>query len=303
MPREIRRAMETPDPAEQERLYKGTRLTDLHYDELITDDAVVYDREGNVLLKFVKSCLDSDRTLAAYHVLRKIRNEATNRGVAAVGSTGRPVLLDGTKSKTTRVDRRSHPEVAQMSSAIIGSMDRYARFPYCRLTAYNIGNAGAFASLRPWFQEVAGVFRAHMPERYEAQMGSVRKTEGDWVIQDTPWTTITVNRNFPTRGHIDAGDLRAGFGVMAVLDNGGYDGGYFVMPAYRIAVDARLGDVVLANVHEWHGNTPMTNRRVGYERVSCVFYYREMMHECGNAQEEYERVKNRQPGDPLYETE
>lgn len=300
MPREIHRTVDPPDEEDQESLYKGTRLTDAHYDELITDDAVVYDRNGKVLLKFVKACLPEQRTIWAYHVLRKIRGEATNRHIAAIGRTEQPILLDGTKSKTTRIDRRAHPEVAQMSSAVIGSMDRYARFPYCRLTAYNINHSAEFTSLYPWFQDVGNAFRVHMPDHHEAQMEVVRDTEEDWMISGTPWTTITVNRNFPTRGHVDAGDLRAGFGVMTVLGNGMYDGGYFVMPAYRIAVDAQMGDVILADVHEWHGNTVMSNRRVGYERVSCVFYYRERMHECGTAQEEYHRVKNRKEGDKLY---
>lgn len=51
------------------------------------------------------------------------------------------------------------------------------------------------------------------------------------------------------------------------------------------------GDVLLADVHEWHGNTPLVPTRWPYERISFVFYYRAKMLECGSAAEELERAK------------
>jgi hypothetical protein len=31
-------------------------------------------------------------------------------------------------------------------------------------------------------------------------------------------------------------------------------------------------DVLLADVHEWHGNTPLLGVPGGYQRISTVFY-------------------------------
>lgn len=51
---------------------------------------------------------------------------------------------------------------------------------------------------------------------------------------------------------------------------------YFIMPKFQIAFDVKPGDVLLANVHELHGNAAMSGLR-----VSCVYRAREKMHLCG----------------------
>jgi hypothetical protein len=110
---------------------------------------------------------------------------------------------------------------------------------------------------------------------------------------------VTVNRNFQTAVHKDAGDLHAGFGVMSCLRNDKYDGGYLCFPEYRVAVNYGSGSLCLADVHEWHGNTPLKNLRIGYERITLVFYYREHMINCRSAKEEEDWVKHRKQGEPL----
>ena len=89
------------------------------------------------------------------------------------------------------------------------------------------------------------------------------------------FTTVTVNINFQTACHQDAGDLAEGFGVMTCTRAGEYTGGYLVLPQYRVAVDYGTTDVLFADVHLWHGNTAM--KRVGnslFNRITCVHYYR-----------------------------
>ncbi len=55
----------------------------------------------------------------------------------------------------------------------------------------------------------------------------------------------------------------------------------------------------MADVHEWHSNTPIIGIKGNYERISCVFYYRANMIYCGTAEEEVERAKNRKRGDRI----
>jgi hypothetical protein len=63
---------------------------------------------------------------------------------------------------------------------------------------------------------------------------------------------------------------------MGVLTtHGRFSGGYFIMPRFGIAFDIQPGDLLLANVHELHGNGAMAG-----QRVSVVYYAREKMHLC-----------------------
>ena len=140
-------------------------------------------------------------------------------------------------------------------------------------------------------ESVDQVFAKEMPDRYQAQREIIEKTSGDFYINGTVFTTITVNKNWQTAVHKDAGDYAPGFGVMTVFWAGKGDGCYFCYPRYGIAVRARTGDVVLSDVHEWHGNTPFHGLPGRYERLSCVFYYRAKMVNCGSADEELARAR------------
>lgn len=88
-------------------------------------------------------------------------------------------------------------------------------------------------------------------------MVRVRATHPSWLIAGTAFTAVTVNRDFRTAVHKDRGDLRAGFGVLTALRAGTFSGCHLVFPAYRVAVDLRTRGVLLCNVHEWHGNSPL----------------------------------------------
>jgi hypothetical protein len=39
----------------------------------------------------------------------------------------------------------------------------------------------------------------------------------DFIIKDTAFSTVTVNKNFRTAGHYDNGDLKEGFGNLGVI--------------------------------------------------------------------------------------
>lgn len=277
----------------------GTFLTDESYGLVVTEDADVYKPDGTILLKFRKNCIPSSQCSSAYPVFMKAAVPTDNRGLAAGPISpnkvhGNPIFKDdhrvsllkrdGTVSKIYRA--------TEVMSGIIGYFDRNTRFPYCRLTAFNINQPQLFAKAMPFIRTVDSVFAKEMPERYQAQLEIVKQTSKDFVISQTAFTTVTVNRNFRTAVHKDAGDLKEGFGVMTALRAGKFSGGYTCFPAFRVAVDMATGDVLMADVHEWHGNTPFIGKPGLYERLSCVFYYREHMKECGSAEEELERAKN-----------
>jgi hypothetical protein len=65
-----------------------------------------------------------------------------------------------------------------------------------------------------------------------------------------------------------------------------------------VAFDMQNGDVLLVDVHQWHGNTPI-KADPGAVRLSLVMYYREKMIHCGTMEEELKRVQKRKKGDKL----
>lgn len=289
---------------EQSEQFSGMLLDESHYDILINNEdepTIVYKPGGDKLLVYVPRVLSSKNCKRAYSNLRDAATKTENRGYAGgYGDEGdgypttkfRKMKSDGTISNT-RVARNP------VNSGIIGYFDRNPRFPYCRTTAYNLKKGHKFQRALPFIKEINNVFRYYEPDRYNAQLDIVKETSEDFYIHETVFTTVTVNKNWQTAVHQDAGDYRPGFGVLTVLRAGDFDGCYFCFPRYKVAVDMQTRCVLLADVHEWHGNTPLKGVPGMYERISFVLYYRENMKYCGSATEELERAKNRELGTKL----
>lgn len=280
-------------------LFAGTFLEENSYDILVTEDADVFKPSGQPLVKFRKAKISQEMCRSSVPVFREAAGVTDNRGMAAgrfSGKVDRSIAI-GKEGRTRYRARKKDGTIsatssgAPVNSGIIGYFDRAPRFPFCRLTAFNLNKADQFTTVLPLIRTVDAVFKEEMPDRYEAQMAVVKSTNPDFFISGTAFTTVTVNKNFRTAVHKDAGDLKEGFGVMACLRTGSYDGCYLCFPKFRVAVDMGPGDITLADVHEWHGNTPLIGKEGCYERISLVFYYREGMKECGSATDELERAK------------
>jgi hypothetical protein len=178
----------------------------------------------------------------------------------------------------------------QVFSGIAGWFDRYPRIPYGRATAYTQNNFDKFKMAFPFLQSLNRGFRELLPLRWQAQRSAADRIDASFLVPGTVFTTITVNKNFQTACHRDAGDFSDGLSNLLVLSNDGkYTGGYLVFPEYRIAVNVRPGDLLLVNNHEIiHGNTPIVAEE-GSERISLVCYFREKMLELGS--KEYEDIR------------
>lgn len=292
----------------------GEKIDETYFDFFAdgSEPVDIFKPDGTPLIKYRPGWFGEELAKSVLPTCRKAAVLNDNRGTAAgdiavtpvrnadvvgwnsdKGNHYREVKRDGTLSRTTRG--------GLVHSGIIGYFDRSARFPYCRQTAFLIHQAAKWKKFLPYIQRADEGFREFMPERWAVQREWASKTASDWVIPESTFTTVTVNKNFQTALHKDAGDLHSGFGVMSCLRNDKYEGGYLCFPEYRVAVNMGNGCLCLADVHEWHGNTPLRNLRVGYERITLVFYYREHMVHCKTAREEEEWVKNRKSGDPLRE--
>lgn len=180
-----------------------------------------------------------------------------------------------------------------VNSGVAGWYDRYPRIPYGRATSYTEKNPELFKKAYPFLQTLNKGFKDLLPWRWGNQKAAADKIDPNFLVPETVFTTITVNKTFRTAAHRDAGDLDAGLSNLLVLGTGEYTGGYLIFPEYRIAVNVRPGDLLLVNNHEIiHGNTPIVLNNPDdetNERISVVCYFRENMLELKSY--EYEMLR------------
>ena len=171
----------------------------------------------------------------------------------------------------------------QSTSNIIGYFDKRDRnlgagAPPCRTTAFTSQQVDKWVNVIPLIKAIDSQFKKLVPDRHEIQRKRAQET--DFVIANTAFSTVTINYNWRTALHKDAGDLRQGYGNLVVLEEGKYKGGSTGFPQFGVAVDVRHGDFLAMDVHEWHCNTKLHAITKDYTRLSLVAYLRENMLRC-----------------------
>jgi hypothetical protein len=194
----------------------------------------------------------------------------------------------------------------QVASNPIGfyeSGKNFADLP-CRLTHFTRTNFEKYNEGLPFIQHIDKLFQKLIPEAHDKQLNRANQ-KPHLKIPNTSFSTVTINRNFRTAMHRDAGDFKEGFGNLTVIEKGQYHGGYTIFPQYGVAIDLRNNDFVAMDVHQWHCNTPLyetpedklyneslepsfkDNPEVGtagiyekYTRISFVCYLREKILSC-----------------------
>ena len=194
----------------------------------------------------------------------------------------------------------------QVASNPIGFYEaskNFADLP-CRLTHFTRTNFKKYNEGLPFIQKIDSMFKKLIPDAYEKQLSRANE-KSHLKIPETAFSTITINRNFRTALHKDAGDFSEGFGNLTVIERGSYQGGYTVFPQFGVGVDVRSGDFLAMDVHQWHSNTTIfeteedkkinskldkifnDNPEVGtvgldkrYTRLTFVCYLREKILNC-----------------------
>ena len=260
----------------------GKILTENDYNILITKDTTIRFPNGQVGAIYLKEAIPEKLADESYEVLHSLKSQQTsNRGLAS----GLPRLKRGSGGNRTDTAK-------SIASAIIGNLDPVGMQQYCRLTAFSAKEFDKYESLFPLFVFIGEQMKEYAPERYNAQMEFVNRTHKDWVIPNTPFTTITVNNSYPTGVHTDKGDLDEGISTLACIKKGDCQGGYLVLPEYRIAFKMGDRDLLIFDAHQYHGNTQLEMNTDDAERISIVSYYRTKMEECESAADEYEKRLN-----------
>jgi hypothetical protein len=237
-------------------------------DFIIKDDADVFTTEGKLLLRFRKGALSKDHAQQFYdNVIDFAETPTSNRGSTS-----------GSQSKNVY----DNPKIM---SNIIGFFDRFPpnykiSFKKAGIKAplevrecrFNRDCPDKFEKLIPLVKDINTLYKKYTPEHFDRQNNKAKQTF--FKIADTSFTTITTNVNFRTSIHKDKGDDMEGFGNLAVIENGAYEGAETCFPQYGIGVDVRTSDIIFMDVHEWHGNLPMKPIDKDAKRLSIVCYLR-----------------------------
>ena len=235
----------------------------------IKDDADVYTKEGKLLLRFRKGKLKKENVNAFYENVIKFAEHTTNNRGSASGSKSKNIY--------------DNPKV---KSNIIGYFDKLSpnhKFTYkqkgiplpkitVRETRFLADHPEKFKKLLPLIKEIDKYYQQYIPEPYKKQRRKANQTP--FKINGTSFTTITTNVNYQTAVHTDKGDDIEGFGNLAVIEKGKYTGGETCFPQYGIGVDVRTGDILYMDVHQPHGNLPITLGSDDAKRLSIVCYLR-----------------------------
>jgi len=187
-------------------------------------------------------------------------------------------------------------------SGIAGYFDRYPRIPYGRACGFNEKNPDLFTKSFPYLRKLNDVFKRELPVRWGAQRAAADKLDPRFLIDETVFTTLTVNYDFRTAAHRDAGDLSSGFSNISGIGQG-WKGCIFTLPEYRVGINLQPGDLLLVNNHDGiHGNTEFEGD--DNDRVSIVAYFREKMLDLKswdyeNLRKQFVEERRKNPEHPL----
>jgi hypothetical protein len=252
---------------EMEKL-KNTKITKEMIKTIITSDTDVYNEEGKLLLRYKKGIIKGGEEYYKNVKPFMDKHPSTNRGSASGGK---------------KMNVKDNPKI---KTAIIGYFDKWSpkqKYLFKKLgmkvplevreTMYNIDEEEGYKKIIPYIKQIDAAYKKYMPEKYKNQRKKADETE--FKIDGTAFTTVTTNINFQTTIHKDTGDDANGYGNLSVIEKGEYEGGETCLPQYGIGVNVREGDILLMDVHEWHGNLPIKLKEPTAERMSVVCYLRE----------------------------
>lgn len=289
---------------------KGHFINESHIKHNIIDtDTDCYTDTGELLFKFRKNVFSQELCDLAWDNYKDLAKASRGRGASAgqidpnstywkkrtltkTSGFSTKYIVDGKETKM-----RVNNQVASQPIGYYESTKTLGVDLPCRLTHYTRQNLEQFKNGFEYINAVDKSYQVLNPEKHKLQLERAL-LRPEFKIGETAFSTFTINRNFQTSVHKDAGDF--GFGNLTVLERGRYSGGYFVLPQYGIAIDLRQGDHLCVDVHQFHGNTKLIESETDYQynlsldkvfkdnpevgtegldrlftRISFVFYLRE----------------------------
>ena len=308
---------------DQIKAREGTYFNEKEVTKIFSEDIDVYRNdpetgEKRLLAKFRKNVFTPEEIRIGWEGFYQTAAASRNRGAAAGPIDTKSVYWK--KRNPTEVTKWSakyiqNGKVSKMRvnnnvmSSVLGYFEKtpFMGLP-CRLTSYTQRFFKQYRHGIPFIEAVDDKFKQLVPDAHKKQHAAASK-KPMFRIEDTAFSSVTLNRNFRTALHCDAGDFRDGYGNLSVIERGRYHGGYTMFPRYGLGFNLRTGDFVAMDVHEWHCNTelyetkedkeynkklppiyfddPSTGTLGGdksFTRISFVCYLREKLRKCKDSE-------------------
>jgi len=305
---------------DQLKAREGTYFSEKDVDTIYDTDVDIYAKDPEapggkkLLAKLRKNVIPHDILKVAWKNFYNAASASRNRGAAAgpidlksaYWKKRKPTEISGHSARYMENGKKSKMRVNNnVFSSVLGYFEKtpFMKLP-CRLTSYTQKYFEQYKAGIPYIEEIDQLFKKLVPDRYEPQYKQAHANPA-FQIANTAFSSVTMNRNFRTGLHMDAGDMRKGFGNLSVIERGKYHGGFTLFPRYKVGFDLRTGDFLAMDVHEWHCNTEMretdedkafnkklpvvylNNTDTGtqgvdkpYSRLSFVCYLREKLIDC-----------------------
>lgn len=200
------------------------------------------------------------------------------------------ILAYASANSTAKKSSRTQGTVT--NSTVFGSLPRVAvREDYCRFSADTKKDPQMFAQLSKAAQELWALYQTDYPEMSQCFAAEAGQIDNDWMKTGTPFSTININKNFAIKYHVDAGNVATVYSNVLISKKLA-EGGYFVMPEYRLALAQDDGWMAIVDgVNVVHGVTPITYLGKGSWRNSFVFYTLSNLKHCECKTKELSRMK------------
>jgi hypothetical protein len=288
---------------------------------IFDEDVDVYamiDGKKKLLAKLRKEAIDPEIIKVGWEGFWIAAGPSRNRGAAAgpIDAESKywkprsPKNISGWAAYETVRGKTSKMQVNNnVFSSVLGYFNAspFMKLP-CRITSYTMRYWKYYKHGLPFIHAIDQCFKSLVPDKYALQRKAAEKMT-IVHIKDTAFSSVTINRNFRTALHKDAGDFKDGYGNLSVIERGSYHGGYTLMPEFGIGFNVRTGDFLAMDVHQWHCNTELyetaedkeKNKALPrihkdsletgtlgaekpFSRVSFVCYLREKLRECNRAE-------------------
>lgn len=296
----------------------GRYLDDEYIHHIINESCDIYSDTGQFILSFRKDIISEKNRDIGFTNFKNCISPSRGRGASAGEIDPNAIYwkkrnVIKTKTFSTKYLKEDGTESKMkvnnpVYSTAYGYFEAQKQLNYnspCRMTSFTKNKLKHYQGGLPFIDEIADYYKKIRPDEYKIQYD--RAHLNNFHINDTPFSTITINRNFRTALHKDQGDF-GGIACLSVLEEGQFNGGLLLFPRYGLGINMRQGDLLIADVHQWHCNTQLwttpeqdeynqkhchsfkkVNKEIGvlgsdkdYTRMSFVCYLRERMVDCEN---------------------
>jgi len=257
----------------------------------------VYDKTNHKLIVSIrKGAIPKEHRDNAYDSIcaSAMKNKTNSRGVASGKLNfdklppGVVEIVEPDKFKSQVVYDDGYVTNYKISNKVNSMICGYYNYPFGKgkdETAFTRSNPTLWHNFKQTIVYLDYLFRYLYDSKWQKQNEQIGSSP--YRIEDTVFSTVTVNLNFQTAIHLDKGDLKDGYSIFFLCKEGKWEGGYLCYPQYGVAIEVEERDFVIMNPHEYHGNSEfMVNGlheaipdhemiKRDYRRLSFVLYFRQ----------------------------